>query len=275
LSIVAAIGAVLFYPVFISLLKGQDTAFVLLGALIWVWAMRDRHEVLAGIALALVWLKPQIALALAIPLVASRNRAALWFFAASALLGLYSLALVGWGGVLDLLGLMRLSADGWGYGTNQQSMYNFLGLLIRNAPGLDNSTLSALKWAMYVLTIGGICWLWWGRRAALGSAHIGLGMVACVFASPHLHLHDLSLLMIPALAMIEILWCGSGWARAIALAIFPVGSLLLFIGDLMPEPQHYIVGYMLMAVLGIGLAALGSRCERGQRASELTNRRSW
>jgi len=264
-SIVVAISAVLFYPAFISLLKGQDTAFVLLGALIWAWALRERHERLAGIALALVWLKPQIALALAIPLVVSRSRATWWFFGASALLGLYSLALVGWGGLLDLLGLMQLSADGRGYGTNQQSMYNFLGLMIRSAPWLDSATLSALKWAIYLLTIGGICWLWWGRRATLGPVQIGLGVVACVFASPHAHLHDLSLLVLPALALIVMLWRGRGWERAIALAIFPASSLLLFISDLLPEPQHYVGGYALMAGLGISLAAMLWSAQRAAR----------
>ena len=44
--------------------------------------------------------------------------------------GLYSLLLVGWGGVLDFLKLMQLSASGWGYGINQEAMYNFLGLMM-------------------------------------------------------------------------------------------------------------------------------------------------
>ena len=254
-SILAAISAVLFYPVFISLLKGQDTAFVLLGALIWMWALLARRERLAGVALALVLLKPQIALVLALPLLASRNRAAYWFCAASGLLGLYSLLLVGSGGLLDLLGLMRLSADGAGYGTNQPAMYNFLGLLIRSVPTLDAATLSLLKWTVYLLTIGFLCWLWWGKREALTIQHIGVAVTLSLFASPHLHLHDLSLLLLPMLGGMTLLWGRGRRGRTAALALLPASSLLLFASDLIDGSLHFLFGYALMLALLIGLSS--------------------
>lgn len=262
-SLLGAAGAVLFYPAFISLLKGQDTAFVLLGALVWMWALLARRERLAGAALALVLLKPQLGLALALPLLASRNRAAWWFCVTSALLGLYSLLLVGWGGALDLIGLMRLSADGRGYGTNQQAMYNFLGLLVRGAPGLDAAALSALKWAMYLLAIGVLCWLWWGKRQDLTLEHIGVAVVLCVFASPHLHLHDLSLLLLPALGAIVRL-AQRDARRGLALALLPAASLLLFASDLITAPLHYVAGYALTLGLGaaLGMAIWAQRAPR-------------
>jgi hypothetical protein len=254
-SMLAAISAVLFYPVFISLLKGQDTAFVLLGALVWMWALLARRERLAGAALALVLLKPQIALVLALPLLASRNRAAWWFCAASGLLGLYSLLLVGLSGLVDLLGLMRLSADGSGYGTNQPAMYNFLGLLIRGAPTLDVATLSVLKWTVYLLTISFLCWLWWGKRESLTIQHIGVAVTLSLFASPHLHLHDLSLLLLPVLGSMILLWRRGRRGRVAALALLPAGSLLLFASDLVEGSLHFLVGYALMLALLIGLSS--------------------
>jgi hypothetical protein len=261
-SLLGAAGALLFYPVFISLLKGQDSAFVLLGALVWMWALLARRERLAGAALALALLKPQIGLALALPLLASRNRSAWWFCGTSAALGLYSLLMVGWGGVLDLVGLMRLSSDGWGYGINQQAMYNFLGLLVRGAPGMGSATLSALKWALYVLTIALLCWLWWGRREALTIEHIGVAVVLCVFSSPHLHLHDLSLLLLPALGVIVRL--AQSGRRAAALALLPVVSLVLFANDLVSGPLHYVAGYVLMLGLGMALG-VAIRYQRAPR----------
>jgi hypothetical protein len=261
-SMLAAISTVMFYPVFISLLKGQDTAFVLLGALIWMSALLTRHERLAGVALALVLLKPQIALVLALPLLASRNRAAYWFCAASGLLGLYSLLLVGWGGLLDLIGLMRLSADGSGYGTNQPAMYNFLGLMIRSVPALDTTTLSILKWTVYLLAIGFLCWLWWGKRESLSVQHIGIAVTLSLFTSPHLHLHDLSLLLLPALGCMALLWERGRRGRIAALALLPASSLLLFASDLVAGGLHYLFGYALMLALLVGLSST-IRCARG------------
>jgi hypothetical protein len=252
-SIVVAIGAVLFYPVFTSVLKGQDTAFVLFGALVAMWALHQRRERLAGVALALVWLKPQIGLALALPLLASRNRAAWWFCGATALAGLYSLLLVGWGGVLDLLHLMQLSASGWGYGTNQDAMYNFLGLMIRSAPAIDAATLSILKWAVYLLTIALLCWFWWGRRSALSFRQIGIALPFILFASPHLHQHDLSLLVLPALGLAALLPRQAYWRQQALLAFLPLISLVFIASDLYSPALSYFIGYGLMVGLGVGL----------------------
>jgi hypothetical protein len=253
-SIVAASSVVLFYPAFISLLKGQDTAFVLLGASAWMWALLARRERLAGVALALVLLKPQIALALALPLLASRNRAAWWFCGASALLALYSWLLVGTGGLFRLLELLRLSADGQGYGMNQPAMYNFLGLLIRGVPALDSATLSMFKWTVYVLAIGYLCWLWWNKREALTPGHIGIAVTLSLFASPHLHLHDLSLLLLPALGCLALLCRQGQRGRMAALALLPASSLLLFASDLVNGSVHYLAGYALMLALLVGLS---------------------
>ena len=253
-AVVLAIGAALFYPVFISVLKGQDTAFVLLGALVWMWGLHTRHERIAGVALALVWLKPQLGLAIAIPLLAARNRSAWWFCGATALLGLYSLLLVGWGGLVDLLGLMRLSAAGWGYGTNQDAMFNFLGLMIRTAPALDSATLDALKWTVYLLTIAGLCWFWWNRRDALSVREIGVAIPFMLFASPHLHQHDLSLLVLPALGALALWWSRVRGREIALLVLLPVLSLLQIFSDLYSRVLHYAAGYALM--IGFG-AALG------------------
>jgi alpha-1,2-mannosyltransferase len=269
-SAVLAIGAVLFYPIFISVLKGQDTAFVLLGALVWMWALQQGRERAAGVALALVWLKPQIALALAIPLLASRNRSTWWFCGATALLGLYSLLLVGWGGLIDLLGLMRLSAAGWGYGTNQDAMFNFLGLMLRSAPSIDGATLDMLKWAVYLLMIVLICWFWWGRRSALLFQQIGLAVPFILFASPHLHQHDLSLLLLPALGLVARLPKQEDWRHVAVLALLPIISLLCIASDLYSRTLHYLAGYGLMVglVASLGLVLWAARQTSRQAAQE-------
>ena len=58
--LVAASSAV-FFPISLSIVRGQDSAFVLLGVMVWAWAMVQKRDRLAGIALALVMLRPHIA----------------------------------------------------------------------------------------------------------------------------------------------------------------------------------------------------------------------
>jgi hypothetical protein len=99
--------------------------------------------------------------------------------------------------------------------------------------------------------------------------HIGLTVVVSVFASPHLHLHDLSLLLVPALGAVALLWQRGRSGRLVAIAILPVGSLLLFASDLIKEPLHYVAGYALMLALGAGLGAtMWSARRTPQRAGQ-------
>ena len=64
----------LYYPTFISLLKGQDTAFLLLGGTLWVYGLLKEKDPLAGLGLAMLVIRPQIALVLAIPFIFKRRR---------------------------------------------------------------------------------------------------------------------------------------------------------------------------------------------------------
>jgi len=137
---------------------------------------------------------------------------------------------------------------------NQPAMYNFLGLLIRSAPALDAATLSLLKWALFVLVIGFLCWLWWGKREALTIQHVGIAVTLSLFASPHLHLHDLSLLLLPALGAVALLWERGRNGRLAALALLPASALLLFANDLVKGPMHFFAGYALMLALLVGLS---------------------
>ena len=55
------IGAVLFYPVFFSIVNGQDTAFLFLAFTVFVYALRAEKYNWAGIALAFSLIRPQVA----------------------------------------------------------------------------------------------------------------------------------------------------------------------------------------------------------------------
>ncbi len=179
----------LFVPVFIGVALAQDTAFVLLGVLLWAWLMALRRDFSAGLALALVCVKPQLAIPLAVPLLFSRPRAFLGFCAGGGVLTLVSFALVGAEGFRGLLDITRLMAEGRGYGISPERMFSAAGLFAR-------AGLSPLwSWLTFACAVALISWLW--RRAGTSSPALALGTLLAVFASPHLHRHDLSLLALP------------------------------------------------------------------------------
>ena len=76
---IGALSCATFFPLFISLLIGQDTVYTLIGLLVWMFALLKGKEIQAGLGLMFAALSPTIAGALALPLLASRRRAGLWF----------------------------------------------------------------------------------------------------------------------------------------------------------------------------------------------------
>lgn len=218
-----------FFPIFALILQGQDTAFVLLGILMAAVFLRDRNDILAGIALSLVVLRPHLALALAIPLTFCRPKAFLSFFIAGVVLVAYSLALVGVEGFNEALKMIVLAAKGADPTIRQAEMYNLVGLFVRL--GISSS----LAWALFAAAIVGISILW--RKRGVTQSNFALGVLSVLFTSPHLHAHDLSLLIIPMLSLASIMT--------------PVISLA-FMAAILLGVQHVFV-YALMLTLALSL----------------------
>ncbi len=105
-AILCAANCVFFYPILLSILKGQDTAFILFGLLLWMFGILQGKEMRSGFGLALSTLSPQIAGALALPSILSGRRAGIWFCLAFFWLAVFSLILVGFKGALDFLHLL-------------------------------------------------------------------------------------------------------------------------------------------------------------------------
>jgi hypothetical protein len=250
--LISATG-ILFYPIFISILIGQDTIFILLGALLWMQALEKEQDNLAGIGLGLMLLRPQIALIFSLPLLFTRRKAWWWFCAVASFISLFSLVLINWDGLQDFIQLMVISAKGNGYGLNQVNMHNFTGLILRSFPTIDKITLQWLKWGIYFVAIIGLCYLWWRRKDRLNAQLIGATVLLGVFTSPHLHFHDISLLILPGLAVV-LPWAKTdGWNKARALIVLPAISLLLIFTHFITSVWFYRSVYMIMIVLGISL----------------------
>ena len=186
-----SIQSILFLPIIIALALGQDTPFILLAVLCWLWLLGESKDFLGGLALSLSVLKPQIAILLGVPLLFARPRAFLGFVVGGFTLLLFSFAFVGKDGFSGLLHIVRVMSHGEGFGVNPAAMISVTGLLSRL--GLSASW----SWVFFVLALVAISVLW--RRLGTTPATLSAGIALALFCAPHLHLHDLSLLSGPIL----------------------------------------------------------------------------
>jgi hypothetical protein len=214
-----------FIPLFTSILQGQDTAFILLGILIGLYLLLKDRDSYAGIAFSLTALRPHWAIFLAFGLLLARPKAFRTYLLSGVVLVVYSWLLVGTEGFRDLLDVTLLSARGIDASTNQGKMYNLVAILIR----LKISAFWAWPFFIAAMIFVGLLW----RKFAITLQTFSIGIVLMLFLSPHLHAHDLSLLIIPLLV----------WPAAVA----PMLSILFVASSVFHVEQAFI--YLLMAGL--------------------------
>jgi hypothetical protein len=245
----AGIGGFLFLPLFFSLMNGQDTAFLFLGASIWMYGLYTGKETLAGLGLSLTTVRPHIALILALPMFFSYRRVFWAFLLGSGLLALFSVSILGIEGTQEFIDILLHSAGGEWYGMKENDMYNLIGLLTRVAPWLGADVIRLLGWAVYAVAIVGLCGLW-ARNRNRSDGQIRLTVTLVLFAAPHLHFHDLTLLLIPIYDLMRSLVLDRRLQTETATVIPIAVSLLLLISNALPF-LHYIVPYLMMLALGV------------------------
>lgn len=224
--------AILFFPAIFGLWMGQDNALVLLAVLSSYWLLSRQKDFLAGAALALATVKPQLVIVLAIALLFSRPRAFAGFALSSAAMVLFSIALIGVEGLQGIFGIMRVMAKAYGFGVWPEGMYNFAGILARS--GLS----PRLSWPLFFVVAALVSIGW--KTLGINRSTFSVAIVISLFAAPHVHLWDLSLLLIPLLTLHrKALLYGS----LVILATFPFGYSVSFVAV-----------YLLMASLIAGHA---------------------
>ena len=191
-----SLSGILFFPNFISLLLGQDTSFVFLGVSIFIYGTLSKKDFLSGIGLALTTMRPHISLALALPLLVKNRKAFKYFVASGTLLALFSIWMLGIKGTENFIQILMISGKGADYGTKEFAMYNFIGFLTRTFPLLETNTIHIIGWSAYFLSIVMIS-AFWNYTNEKKTYCLSLAVISSLFFAPHLHYHDLSLLIIP------------------------------------------------------------------------------
>src|SRR5689334_7268533 len=113
------------------------------GAILWYYGFTQNSNRMAGLGLALTTIRPQIALLLALPMIfnAQSCKAWWWFCLGSAVLVVFSVAILGQDGVRNFINILSVSASGEGYKINEAAMVNLIGMVKRLNVGFDAATI--------------------------------------------------------------------------------------------------------------------------------------
>lgn len=247
-TVLALAGMATFYPLFVSLLNTQDTALMALGGFLWLLGLLTGRGWLAGLGLALTSVRPHVTLVLAAPFLFRRREVFGWFCAGAAALGVVSWLAVGVEGIRGYVQVLAASAGGEFYGMQEAAMVNLVGLLRRLAPGLGGETTRLIGWGAYAASLLALCLLW-ARSRELDERHFGMAVALAVFFVPHLHYHDLTLLLVPLLAAMLRGVRGGFWRAQDAGPAPLAASLALLFGSLVPALKYNLPCLVMVLLL--------------------------
>jgi hypothetical protein len=242
-----AVVIFLFLPFFVSLMNGQDTALLILGASGLFYGVLKQKPAMAGLGLALTTVRPHIALLLAVPFLFKERKIFWWFCAGASALVLVSLLTLGRNGLVDFFHILF---DTLGR-SRETAMVNFIGMAERLLPALDSGWVRLVGWVLYGITLIFLC-IFWKRSARIGAGSLGLALIVSLFAAPHLVYHDLSLLLFPLLVVLgmEVERKSLG-QKDVALVILGISTVLLL--SFISTSFQFFFPYILMLLLGFYL----------------------
>lgn len=258
-------GVAAFQPVQALLMLGQTSTLLLLGCSGLYAALKRGRSGWAGVALALVLLKPQLAVPTILLLLLCRAWRPL--LVAAAIHGALALAVMPVLGPAWPLRYLRYLAGSATWDARMSEypplMHNWRGLVAHlvapGAPRLAEAAVVALSALSLALLVG----CWWRTRAAPTPRDPvwALAIVSSLLIAHHLYNHDLTLLIFPAWLIVAGATRG-GWPRArLWLALVVVGSLLPSVTAALAERQAQItvpsVALLALAQLALAWAAWG------------------
>lgn len=243
------LGTLLFFPGFFSIINGQDTAVLLLGASIWFYELIQERDRLSGLGLALTTIRPQMALILSLPLIFRRRKIFLWFCLGAGILVLVSLFILGRSGIVDYLRMLNFSANADGYKFfNEELMVNFIGFLRRTFSQTNPLKLRIIGWIGYGVAIIFLC-VAAVKNVLVNEQYIGLLVIITILAVPHIHYHDLELLLVPLYSIMRIL-LKKDIMKIEHVTLLPLGlTIVLFVSYWIIPVLNYYILYSLMLLM--------------------------
>ena len=238
-------GTLTFFPLFISLWQGQDTAFLYLGVVFWCIGILKKQDWLISAGLALTTIRPHISIALAVPLLFRHQRAWWRSILLISILAVISVMILNVQGIVEFVNILRVSSEGSWFGMKPAAMLNLLGFILRIVQFPNSGTASLIGWLIYLAGIVIICGLW-QRSNIIDGRLLGLSILIVVVTAPHLHLHDLTLLIFPLLFVANdriATLSESRWAT------IPLGTSLFLIIGILWDVVYFILPYMLFIIL--------------------------
>ncbi len=241
------LGFLLFFPNFVGLSNGQDNAILFLGAALFVFGLVKEKDWLGGIGLAIMTIRPHLTLLLVVPFLFKRRKIFWYFLLGAFALFLISFINVGVGGIEGFLKVILVSGSGVSYHTGENHMFNIIGILYRLFPSLPASIVHGIDWVFYILAIIGLS-IYWVRSNVIGGRQVTLAVFLALLTSPHTHIHDLVLLIIPVIFLIKLLIRSNTFSEKSILTlplIVSYGLLLGFFSDLIKYSLTYVIMLLL------------------------------
>jgi len=199
-----------FYPVAIALGNGQDSLLLALAIVLAYRATLSGKQFLAGLILSLAIFKFHIVLLIAfLVLVPQRRwRSLAGLSLGASLLGLVSLAMVGLDGARDYIEMLRTQQQVTPWGFRATLMPNLRGTIFTAFNGLEQPVLIVITILLSVILMVATFLMLarWSKRAAdrpRWDLTFSLAIIAALLCSYHLHISDLSLLVIPMLLFLN------------------------------------------------------------------------
>jgi alpha-1,2-mannosyltransferase len=248
---------------FITFMQGAFSLFVLVCMLQFYLTLKNRHEVKAGIWLAIGFLKPQNMILLLVLLVAARRWKTL---ASSAISGLILFAVtsltLGWHIWLDFINQLAVYGNYFDrFGVAPEKMYNLKGTLTLILGSGQAGIINLVSWIALACAAGLVFILWlgpWQPEDANLELRLAVTFTLGLLFSTYLYAHDALLLVLPAELFVIYL-------RQRGLPLLGFGAFclaapyLFFIGEYVLEDRLYIRIAVLMMIalltwLGLALA---------------------
>jgi len=236
-----------FFPIFLTLLQGQDSILLLLLYTLVFLCLKKKREKLAGAFLALGLFRPQLVLPFLLLWIARGGRKLLLgFLPIAAVLGLISLAVVGVHTALSypsiVLHVDRSLTQSTVWPSDMPNLRGMLYGFTRHHPQSD--------WVTYLLSIVLlvlVAWLIRGNREEQDLFYwdFSLAILTSAAVSHYCFGHDLSTLLLPIALVISKLQLSND-VRPSARVLMLCAVALLFFSPL----QLFLVGHYQLGVMG-------------------------